>query len=233
MNQSMPEILFIDEALLIINKPAGLLSIPDGYNPSLPHVGSVLSEQYSRLWIVHRLDRETSGILLLARTPEAHKNLCLQFEKRKIQKKYQALIWGTPSWSQQTIDLPLLINGDRKHRTVISPQNGKPATTDITICQRYSAGIKLVEAAPHTGYTHQIRAHLCAIGFPLLADPLYTRPQPDYPLPSNTVYPTPFISRLALHAAHIQFHHPLNETLLEITAPPPDDFQSAITHLKS
>src|SRR4030042_369091 len=119
-------LLFSDEALLLINKPAGLSTLPDGYNPSLPHIKSVLERQFGALWIVHRLDKDTSGVLLLARSAEAHRELNTQFEQHKVSKLYHALVVGNPEWQEQTVSLALRPDGDRQHPTVIEPAAGTP-----------------------------------------------------------------------------------------------------------
>ncbi len=162
-------ILFQDDVILAINKPAGLLSIPDGYNPALPHVAGCLAPLFGRCWIVHRLDRDTSGVMILARTPAAHRELNIQFEQRQVKKIYHAFVQGQPEWTTILVDTPLRVNGDRKHRTVAAPLTGKAARRISEILERFPWGC-LIEAQPHTGYTHQIRAHLATIGFPILAD---------------------------------------------------------------
>src|SRR5512136_52778 len=102
-------VLFCDEALLVINKPAGLSTLPDGYDPSLPHIKLLLERQYSRLWIVHRLDKETSGVLCLARSASAHRLLNTQFEQRRVSKVYHALVIGTPDWQELACDQALRV----------------------------------------------------------------------------------------------------------------------------
>lgn len=121
MMESNPEIEHIvhwsDESILIVNKPPGLLSIPDGYDADKPHLRSTLEPEFGRLWIVHRLDRDTSGLMVLARTRDAHRALNQQFEQGDVFKQYLAVVHGEPSWSSIRLDLPLLPDGDRKHRT--------------------------------------------------------------------------------------------------------------------
>jgi tRNA pseudouridine32 synthase/23S rRNA pseudouridine746 synthase len=130
------QLLFKDSALLVVNKPAGLATLPDGYDLTLPHIKSILEQEAGSLWIVHRLDKETSGVLVLARSAGAHRSLNTQFEKRQVSKVYHALVTGNPVWQEQTVNLPLRPNGDRHHRTVGDPQTGKPAVTHFKVIER-------------------------------------------------------------------------------------------------
>lgn len=215
------EFLFQDENLLIINKPAGLLTISDGYNKSLPNVKSFLEESFGRCWIVHRLDKETSGVLIIALNDITHRHLNQQFEKRNVQKKYHAIVMGVPKEDQFNINSSLRVNGDRKHRTIVDEHKGKPAQSQVTILKQYSE-YALLLVSPKTGYTHQIRAHLSSFGYPILADPLYSKAQNPFPQ---------IINRTALHAYEITFHHPITNQCLQITAPYPDDFNSLVQFL--
>ena len=219
------KILFEDDALLIINKPAGLNSIADGYDLTLPHVRTLLEPEFGKLWVVHRLDKDTSGVLVLARSAAIHHNLNDQFASRQIQKQYLALVLGIFP-KTLNISFPLKVNGDRRHRTVVSQETGKPAVTEVTLAEQFNDMASEVLAAPHTGYTHQIRAHLLLCGFPILGDPLYYSPESrefSAPLP---------IRRTALHAYSITFKHPLNGESLTFCAEIPDDFQQTIDYLK-
>jgi len=215
-------ILWEDAALVAVNKPAGLRAIPDGYDPTLPHLHGLLSAQYGRLWVVHRLDKDTSGVMILARSAAAHRSLSLQFEQRETRKEYHALVCGAPDWEEREIDLPLRVNGDRKHRTVIDAAGGRAAFTFCRVLRRWGA-FTLLAVYPRTGYTHQIRAHLAAVGLPIAADPLYAalaRPAPPPP-----------IQRTALHAFQIHFTHPIQAAPMTLQAPYPADLEEAIGRL--
>jgi RluA family pseudouridine synthase len=228
MDKLKPEILLETEAVVGINKPAGLLSIPDGYNRELPHVAGLLAADFGKLWIVHRLDRDTSGVMILAKSPSAHRLINLQFEKREIRKIYHAIVVGEPAWEHLLVDQPLRVGGDRRHRTTIAPKTGKPAATEFKILQRYPK-YTLVEACPHTGYTHQIRAHLLFAGYPIVADPLYFLTRPEN---NATESPAAIMSRLALHASELRFVDPISATLITLQAPYPEDFSTALLTIR-
>ena len=121
-------VLWIDESIILLNKPSGLLTLPDGYDPSKPHVRAIIDAGYGRVGMVHRLDRETSGTLVLARTAEPHRDLNMQFENRTVEKTYHTLVIGNPSWEKTAVDLPLRKDRDRIHRTVIDQKDGWDAS---------------------------------------------------------------------------------------------------------
>lgn len=232
------QVIFLDDALLVVNKPAGLPTLPDGYNPIMPNIRGVLEPQVGRLWIVHRLDKETSGVLLLARSAESHRSLNTQFEKHAVSKVYHALVVGNPAWKVKTLDLPLKPNGDRRHRTVIDQQAGKTAVTHFKVLERFAAYC-LLEARPETGRTHQIRAHLCSLNLPVLGDRLY-RMREDTDRTQNTqvmdqkydlyTWPTKCI---ALHARYLEINHPLTGKPIKFKAPYPDYLEAALLQLRS
>jgi len=232
------EILYQDDALLVVNKPAGLSTLPDGYNPSLPHIKSVLEQQAGSLWIVHRLDKETSGVLLLARSAEAHRSLNTQFEKHMVSKVYHALVVGTPEWQEKTIRLPLRPNGDRQHRTVIDLQAGKPAVTHLKVLERFGQ-YSLVEAIPETGRTHQIRTHLSALGLSILGDKLYGKrinPRAGEKVRRFQQGHDPLISltdRMVLHARSLEINHPLTGERQKFTAPYPAEIVAILQQLRA
>lgn len=220
-------ILWQDEALVVVNKPAGLLSLPDGYDSSQPHLRSVLEPHLGRLWIVHRLDRDTSGVILLARSATAHRALNTQFEQNRVEKCYHAIVPGAPDWDHLSVDLPLRANVGRRRRTAVDRLRGKPASTNLKVLERLdTAGLgtySLIEARPQTGRTHQIRAHLAAVGYPVAGDPLYGPPLP----------PSSLFQRTSLHAWQVQIDHPLAGQTLTWQAPYPEDFGAALQALRS
>jgi tRNA pseudouridine32 synthase / 23S rRNA pseudouridine746 synthase len=214
------EIIFEDDDIIAINKPAGLLSIQDGYQISLPNVRSILSERTAKIWTVHRLDKETSGLILFAKNSETHRSLSIQFEQRSIKKEYRGIVIGIPDWQQKTIELPLRVNGDRRHRTIVDLKNGKPAQTFVEVLHTHFTTSSIV-IQPYTGYTHQIRAHLSYIGNPLVGDELYQN-QIEKRVPLEKHYS---VSRIMLHAFSMEFNHPANNRRMKLSAPFPLDFQ--------
>lgn len=203
-------VLFTDESLVVINKPAGLRSVPDGYDPSLPHIRSVLEPFLGKLWMVHRLDKETSGLMVLARDANAHRELNRQFRQHEPIKHYLAQVAPQPSWNEIIIEAPLKVNADRAHRTRVDFEKGKPARTDFLVRRREENWAEL-DCTLHTGITHQIRAHLYHLGLGILGDPLYQPPQ--FKAASK-----PEVNRMMLHASELTFTHPKTGAVLHFTA---------------
>jgi RluA family pseudouridine synthase len=216
-----PSVRYSDADLLVIDKPAGLLSIHDGYDRSIPYVGRLLEPTYGRLWVVHRLDKETSGLMVLARNAEAHRALNLQFDNRQVSKTYHAIIVGVPLWDEITNDAPLRTNVGRCNRTTVDFENGKPAVTRFQVIERF-ASHTLLSVHPETGRTHQIRAHLYHLSFSILSDPFYGEGEIS-----------PLMGRLALHAKALSFWHPTKGELLSFDAPYPWDFESTLANLRN
>jgi RluA family pseudouridine synthase len=217
MNEAQLTVIFSDDDIVVVNKPAGLPTLPDGYDKAAPHLSLVLAPQFGKVWIAHRLDRGTSGVMVVARNAEAHRSLNMQFDGREVKKAYHALIAGEPPWKEYTAKFPLRADGDRKHRTVIDHGKGKPAVTHLRVLER-SGAYTLIEARPETGRTHQIRAHLAALRLPVIGDLLY----------GGAVAGESLIERTALHAFSLAFRHPSTEQPLSFETPYPADFARAL-----
>ena len=219
-------VIWSDEHIIVIDKPAGLLAIPDGYDPAAPHVKAVLSPHYEPLWIVHRLDRYTSGVMVLARSASAHRQLNTQFQERQVKKTYIALVVGNPAWERKVVDQPLKENVGRRHRTVVDQQDGKPSVTRLEVLDRFGSYC-LIEASPETGRRHQIRAHLSAGGFPIAADSLYGSKTEillsdiDHNFLGEIQSGEPLLNRPGLHARSIELEHPITHkhSLFEASYP--------------
>jgi RluA family pseudouridine synthase len=226
------EIIYKDENILIINKPAGLSVLPEGWEPDAPYLVKSLDEEYGKVWVVHRLDKFTSGVLVFALTAEAHRALNIQFEKHETEKIYRAITVGAPPWKERTTKFPLRVNVGHKHRTMVDNKKGIPSETKFKVLNWNNTssdeisfaedvrGMALVEARPMTGRTHQIRVHAYALGYPLLGDTLYSAPETD------------IIGRPALHAHSLTFNHPVSNERVSFTAPYPTDFKKALERLK-
>jgi RluA family pseudouridine synthase len=219
-NDQLPVTIYQDDYLLAVNKPAGLPTLPDGYNRAAPCLIDLLKLQVGRVWAVHRLDRGTSGVIVFARTAEVHRALNIAFDAHDIHKVYHAIVIGAPDWDEHLIDLPLRPDGDRRHRTVIDRARGKPAVTRVCVLERF-AQHTLIEAKPETGRTHQIRAHLAALDLPLAGDVLY-----------GGTDAASLTQRTALHAHSIEFTHPVTHESVRLSAPYPEDFILMLTRLR-
>jgi RluA family pseudouridine synthase len=231
-------LLLLDPHLVAIDKPPGLLSVPGrGTEPSaidrLRHQPTLADNNALR--VVHRLDRDASGVLLYARTLEAQRSLVSQFAERRVEKTYVALVAGYVPGDSEVVR-PLVFDR-RQNRVTTATMGGKSALTRFRVLQRV-AGNTLLECCPLTGRRHQIRAHLAAIGHPLTVDPQYGGGQhvllssykPDY-RQSTRREERPLIARLTLHAARIRFSHPATGDRLTVEAPWPKDFRATVTQL--
>ncbi|MCJ7723701.1 MAG: RluA family pseudouridine synthase [Anaerolineales bacterium] len=212
----MLNFLYIDEVIIVLDKPAGLSVLPDGWEPGSPYLVKILESSHGKIWVVHRLDKITSGVMVFARTAEAHRHLNRQFEKHTIEKIYHAIVNGNPHWNTYTTRLPLRANVGHKHRTVVDKRLGKPAITHLRVLQRFTSHC-LIEGSLETGRTHQVRVHAAALGYPILGDTLYGAPE------------AAIIHRPALHAHSIAFTHPVSDERLTFSVPYPSDLRSAIS----
>jgi RluA family pseudouridine synthase len=211
------KILYKDESILVVDKPAGLPVLPDGWENDAPYLLKTLEADHGRLWVVHRLDKTTSGVIVFARDAETHRALNIQFENHEAEKVYHAIMEGNPKWSEKIAKHPLRVNVGHRHRTAVDDKSGKPSETRFKVIKQYPTSA-LVEAKPMTGRTHQIRVHAYALGHPLLGDTLYSAEE------------TSIITRPALHAHSLTIH--LNEEPRIFKAPYPDDFRTALERLK-
>jgi len=213
------QIIHADDHVLVVNKPSGLPVLPDGWEKDAPYLVKLLEQEFGKIFIVHRLDKITSGVMVFARDAESHRALNIQFENREAEKVYHAIMEGNPKWDEKTAKHPLRADVGKKHRTAVDDKNGKPAETRFRVIKRYQANPEqgrgvaaLVEAKPVTGRTHQIRVHAYALGHPLLGDGLYGAEE------------TILIGRPALHAHSLTITHPKTNQRLTFTAERPEDF---------
>lgn len=218
------DILYEDDAVICINKPAGMVVHPAPGHPTGTFVNALLYHcrslppQDLRPGIVHRLDKETSGVLLAAKTVDAHKKLIEAFSRREIEKEYQAVVVGNPG--EKVIDEPIGRHPlKRKEMTIL--EKGRHATTIIETL-KFSKGFSLVKAKPITGRTHQIRVHLKSINTPVIGDTLYGPVKLSRKLK---------VERHLLHAYRLTFPHPTNGKKITIEAPLPEDFKSFLKNI--
>jgi RluA family pseudouridine synthase len=213
------KIIYEDPYLIIVDKPAGLSVLPDGWEKDSEYLVKMLEEQYETIFIVHRLDKITSGVMVFARDADTHRALNTQFENHDAQKTYHAILEGNPKWDEKIAKHPLRSNVGHKHRTAVDDKNGKPSETRFRIIKRYEESA-LVEAKPMTGRTHQIRVHAYALGHPLVEDFLYG---------ARDMYG---FGRPMLHAQTLSFIHPATNERVKFSAPHPEDFDAALDVLK-
>ena len=226
MPQAIPiSVLYEDEHLLVVDKPAGMAVHPGVGHPDStllnailgldPEIGSVGGQM--RPGLVHRLDKDTSGLMLVAKNDESHEHLSAQFKNRSVKKGYLALVVGHPEPAEAIIDAPVGRDPhDRKKMAVV--EDGRPASTHYRTIQRYS-GCSYIDVRPRTGRTHQIRVHFTSIGHPIVGDATYGRADTR-------------LDRHFLHAANLQFEHPATGERVDLNAPLPNDLQIELDGLR-
>lgn len=201
-------ILHEDAHVIVVDKPAGLLSVP-GKGPELADcLLERLRLAFPEALLVHRLDRDTSGVMVFAATAAAQRHLGLQFERRHVRKGYVARVWGVPSERSGTVDLPLAVDWPNRPRQMVDPENGRAARTDWELLRAEGETARL-RLRPLTGRSHQLRVHCLAMGHPILGDPLYAEgPALAFP-------------RMMLHAEELRFRHPDGGRGMRFRAPVP------------
>ena len=201
-------ILHEDHEVLLVDKPSGLLSVPG----KGPHLADCLMARVQAVFptalLVHRLDRDTSGVMIFALTPHAQRHLGLQFEKRQTKKTYVARVWGQMAEKTGTVDLPLIVDWPNRPKQMVDHENGKPAVTDWRVVRAAEQETR-VRLMPKTGRSHQLRVHMQALGHPILGDPFYA---------SGAAREFP---RLMLHSETLQFRHPDGGKGMRVSAKAP------------
>jgi 23S rRNA pseudouridine1911/1915/1917 synthase len=225
------EVIFEDKHLIVLNKPAGMVVHPGigtgedtMVHALLAHCAGELSGigGVERPGIVHRLDKETTGLLVVAKNDAAHRALADQFSSRTLRKEYVALVSGVPKTDSGTIDRSISRHPVHRHR-MTTGEGGRPSRTDWAVEKKFGELAALVRCRIHTGRTHQIRVHMKSLGHPVLGDSTYGWKQsPDLPVPP----------RIMLHAEHLVFTHPVNGKTMDLTAPLPGDFKRMLVTLK-
>jgi tRNA pseudouridine32 synthase/23S rRNA pseudouridine746 synthase len=206
--QTPLDILHQDHEILVVNKPAGLLSVPGKGDHLADCLLARVQAAFPEALLVHRLDRDTSGVMIFALTPRAQRHLGLQFERRHVRKTYVARVWGEVAEKTGTVDLPLIVDWPNRPKQKVDFETGRPAQTDWSVV-RVEDGTTRLRLYPHTGRSHQLRVHMAELGHPILGDPFYaTGPARDFP-------------RLMLHAEALRIRHPDGGAGLTFSVPCP------------
>ncbi len=229
-------LIFENDDFTVLNKPSGLLSIPDreGKEVSLK---DLLQEKYAQIFTVHRLDRDTSGVIVFAKNEETHKHLSRQFEERQTEKIYVGLVIGSPAEKKGSINKPIAENTVKRGMMIIH-QRGKESLTDYEVIDDFGI-YSWLQFRIHTGRTHQIRVHMKDIGHPIVCDELYGDGKPillsgiksKFKLSKKEEEERPILNRLALHAYKLKFAD-THGKVFELEAAVPKDIRATLQQLK-
>nr|WP_295872587.1 RluA family pseudouridine synthase [uncultured Chitinophaga sp.] len=222
---------------VVVNKPSGMLTLPDRHDNELTSLIAVMKKAYGEIFTVHRLDRDTSGIILFARNEAAHKYFSQLFESRDVEKYYLGLVHGVPMPEKGTVNEGIMEHPVQKGKMVTN-RKGKASLTDYEVLESFGL-YSLMKWRIHTGRTHQIRVHMKHLGHPIAVDELYGSPQPvllsaikkKFKLGKHTEEERPLLSRLALHAAMLVFKDPSGKAYT-VEAPLPKDINAVVTQLR-
>jgi 23S rRNA pseudouridine1911/1915/1917 synthase len=233
-------VVFEDAHVIVIDKPAGMVVHPAPGNPDrtlvnalLAHCGDSLSGigGVRRPGIVHRLDKETSGLMVVAKTDRAHRALAAQFADRTLHRIYHALVWGVPSPAAGEVEGAIGRHPTQRTRMAVVASGGKPALTRYRTLRAWGTGLALVECRLATGRTHQIRVHMAHIGHSLVGDATYGRPPRRPPLPPEIMAPLVSLPRQALHAMALGFRHPDSGEPMTFESRMPNEITDILTRL--
>lgn len=203
------DVLYRDEHLILVRKPHSLLSVPGRDPRNHDSLVTRLQAGFPGALIVHRLDLDTSGVMVLALDPDTHAALSRLFQQRKVSKRYEAIVAGAPTEAAGEIDLPLRCDWERRPLQIVDREQGRPALTHYRVLSQQGDSAR-VELRPVTGRSHQLRVHLAALGHPILGDRFYAPPALQ-----------DAADRLLLHACHLAFEHPVTGTPLAVDSPAP------------
>lgn len=232
------EILFQDDDVVVVNKPAGVLVLPDRFNSQIPSLNKMLEAKLDqKIWVVHRLDRDTSGVICFAKNEAAHRYMSIAFQERDVNKFYAGLVHGIVTPPEGRIESPIAEHPAKNGKMVVS-HKGKMAVTDYKVAEQWPL-YALMQFQIHTGRTHQIRVHMQSIGHPLVCDELYGDGKPfmlsaikrKYRMSDKDEEERPLMSRLALHAYKLEFHKE-DGTPVTVEAPLPKDMSACVKQLE-
>jgi 23S rRNA pseudouridine955/2504/2580 synthase/23S rRNA pseudouridine1911/1915/1917 synthase len=231
------EILYQDDDMLVVNKPAGVLVIPDRFNSDLPSLNRMLETKLGQqVWVVHRLDRDTSGVICFAKNEQTHRYLSKLFEAHEVGKFYAGIVQGRVIPEEGRIEAPITEHPATKGKMMVA-KKGKLSVTDYKVAEQWALH-SLVQFQIHTGRTHQIRVHMQSMGHPIVCDELYGDGKPfllsaikkKYKLSDKEETERPILSRLALHAYRLALHKE-DGTLVDVQAPLPKDMAACVNQL--
>ncbi|OSZ79522.1 RNA pseudouridine synthase [Chitinophagaceae bacterium IBVUCB1] len=231
------EILYQDDDMVVVNKPAGVLVIPDRFNNDLPSLNRMLEAKLGQqIWVVHRLDRDTSGVICFAKNEQTHRYLSKLFEAHEVGKYYAGIVIGRVIPEEGRIEAPITEHPSAKGKMTVA-KKGKLSVTDYKVAEQWSL-YSLVQFQIHTGRTHQIRVHMQSIGHPIVCDELYGDGKPfllsgikkKFKLSDKEETERPLLSRLALHAYRLVLHKE-DGTLVDVQAPIPKDMAACVNQL--
>ena len=199
------DVVHLDHEILVVNKPSGLLSVPGRGALLADCLITRIQSEYPTALLVHRLDRDTSGVMVFALSPNAQRHLGLQFEKRQTKKTYVARVWGQIKADTGTVDLPIIVDWPNRPKQMICHETGRAALTDWQVINR-DRGETRVKLSPKTGRSHQLRIHMLALGHPILGDPFYGTPESQE------------ATRLMLHSHRLRLRHPDGGEMMDFRA---------------
>jgi RluA family pseudouridine synthase len=233
-------LVYEDGDIVVVDKAPGVSVLAERWEKNVPNLLEAARLRWPEATAVHRIDKETSGLLLLAKTTVASRALQVAFEERRIEKVYHALLVGRPTWDSQLCETPLLIDADRLHRTLVA-RSGEPdarrSASRFEVLERFRT-CSLAAVGLLSGRTHQIRAHAAHLGHPLVGDHLYGGPTglrlSDFKSGwrGDRHEERPLIERVALHAWRLRFAHPADGRTLEFCAEYPKDLKAALNQLR-
>jgi 23S rRNA pseudouridine955/2504/2580 synthase/23S rRNA pseudouridine1911/1915/1917 synthase len=229
-------LVFENDDFVALNKPSGLLSIPDREGKEIS-LKNLLQEKYEKIFTVHRLDRDTSGLIVFAKNEATHKHLSLQFEGRLTKKIYAGLVIGSPAEKKGSINMPLAENMVQRGVMIVN-RRGKESLTDYEVMEDFGI-YSWMQFQIHTGRTHQIRVHMKEIGHPIVCDAIYGDGKPvlisalkkKFKLSKNELEERPILGRLSLHAFQLSFTD-INGKLVELEAPLHKDMRATLQQLE-
>jgi RluA family pseudouridine synthase len=234
MKKSFYTVVFQDENIIAVNKASGISVGGDRWDESVERLDRLIEQDLKipKIFTVHRIDKETSGLVVFAKKSDVHRELSIAFEQRDVKKLYTAIVHGRPSWKETKCDLALVPNGNKKHMTIIDKYKGKKSLTRF-ICLKSAGNFSILQAFPETGRIHQIRVHLAALGHPVVCDELYGKMSPvklssfKRAWRGDPLEERPLLARLGLHAQELTLPNGL-----ELKAPLPKDMASLINQLE-